>query len=246
MNKKHTAMILAAGKGTRLKNLTAARPKALLEINGITLLERAINQVLAAGVSTIIVNVHHFAEQVIQFLNQPKFSALDLYISDESNELLDTGGGLLKARDYFIDSQSVLIHNVDIISDLNIASIIKDFEDDEAMAWLLTQKRTSNRQLLFDPLDQLCGWKDKRTESYKWVDKPTKDYQEFSFSGIHLLKPALLAGLPVRKTSIIDLYLNLAMHQQIRSKPIKTGFWFDLGKKSQIEQIEQFFKQRET
>jgi len=245
MKQQTIAMILAAGKGTRLEKLTATKPKALLEINGITLLERVINQLIAAGISEAVINVHHFADQIKAFLAKADFKAIRLQISDESDQLMDTGGGILKAAVYFQDYKAVLIHNVDILSDLNLQLILEEFNKSEAMAWLLTQERESSRKLLFDQHNRLCGWKDLRKGQYKWVDQPSSDYNECSFSGIHLFKPALFAGCPIEQASIIDLYLRLARNFTIESKPIKTNYWFDLGKKSQIEAINHFFQLQE-
>lgn len=246
MKQQTIAMILAAGKGTRLENYTESKPKALLEINGKTLLERVIIQLINAGFSEIVINVHHFAEQIIEFLEKPDFKQIKIRVSDESEQLMDTGGGILKARAYFKGYESVLIHNVDILSDLNLPLIVDQFNKSEAMAWLLTQERESTRKLLFDRQNQLCGWKDMRSEHYKWVKQPCVDYTELAFSGIHLFKPELFARYPLHKAGIIDLYLDLARQNRIESKPIKTSYWFDLGKKSQLEEINRFFQQQES
>jgi len=245
MKQQTIAMILAAGKGTRLEKLTTTKPKALLEINGKTLLERVINQLIAAGISEAVINVHHFADQIKTFLAKTDFKAIRIHISDESNQLMDTGGGILKAAGYFQNYKTVLIHNVDILSDLNLQLIIEEFNKSEAKAWLLTQERESSRKLLFDRHNQLCGWKDLRNGQYKWVGQPRSDYNERSFSGIHLFKPALFAECPIEQASIIDLYLSLARNFTIESKPIQTNYWFDLGKKSQIEAINHFFQLQE-
>lgn len=245
MKQQTIAMILAAGKGTRLENYTTTKPKALLKINGKTLLERVISQLITAGISEAVINVHHFADQIIEFLAKADFKEIRIHISDESSELMDTGGGILKAQEYFQNFKSVLIHNVDILSDLNLPLIIDQFNKAEAMAWLLTQERDSSRKLLFDQRNQLCGWKDQRNKQYKWVNQPCADYRERSFSGIHLFKPALFAGCQLEQVSIIDLYLNLAREFTIESKSIQTGYWFDLGKKSQIKEISRFFQLQE-
>jgi len=246
MKQQTIAMILAAGKGTRLENFTLTKPKALLEINGKTLLERVINQLITAGVSNIVINVHHFADQIIEFLNKADFKEIHIHISDESGQIMDTGGGILKAREYFQNFNTVLIHNVDILSDLNLPLILEEFNKSNAKAWLLTQERESSRKLLFDHHNQLCGWKDLRNKQYKWVNQPCNAYHEHAFSGIHLFKPALFAVCPLEQVSIIDLYLSMAREFTIESKPIKTNYWFDLGKKSQIEEINRFFQLQEA
>ncbi|MDY0078922.1 MAG: NTP transferase domain-containing protein [Bacteroidales bacterium] len=246
MKQQSIGMILAAGKGTRLEKLTATKPKALLEINGITLLERVINQLIAAGISEAVINVHHFADQIKAFLAKADFKAIRLQISDESDQLMDTGGGILQAGKYFQGFDAVLIHNVDVLSDLNLQLILEEFQKAPAMAWLLTQERASSRKLLFDTHNQLCGWKNLTNNQFKWVEAAKSDYKEQAFSGIHLFKPQLFEHVPIQKVSVIDLYLNLARQFSIASKPIKTNYWFDLGKKNQVEEIDLFFQQQEA
>lgn len=246
MKQQNIAMILAAGKGTRLENFTAKKPKALLEINGKTLLERVISQIITAGFSDIVINVHHFADQIIEYIEQADFKGIRIAISDESQQLMDTGGGILQAQPYFQNYNAVLIHNVDILSDLNLPLIMQAFNKSDAMAWLLSQERQSSRKLLFDQSNQLCGWKDERSNEFKWVEEPQPNYISLAFSGIHLFKPALFAACPVKPVSIIDLYLSMARQFRIESKPIITNYWFDLGKKSQLEEINHFFQLQEA
>ena len=164
-----TAMILAAGLGTRLKSLTHDKPKALVELNGKPLLQHCIENLTDNGFHHIVINVHHFGEQIIDFVEHHNFDA-DIQISDERKQLLDTGGGIIKATPLFKDSKAVLVHNVDIISNVNFADLNQQFLDSEDDAWLLTQNRETNRKFLFNTENQLIGWTNKAEQQFKWVD----------------------------------------------------------------------------
>ena len=242
-----TAMILAAGLGTRLKALTQDRPKALVELNGKPLLQYCIEDLIANGFHHIVINVHHFGEQIIDFVGHHHFDA-EIEISDERDLLMDTGGGIVKASPLFKNSKVVLVHNVDIISDVNLGELSQQFLASGDDAWLLTQDRDTNRKLLFDNENQLVGWMNKAEGQFKWVNPEkigpstlrqaqgsgTCDYQEMAFSGLHLFRSDLFAEFEVKRSSVIDLYLNLAKTNRIISKPIQPDYWFDLGKPEQI------------
>lgn len=232
----NTAMILAAGLGTRLKELTHDKPKALVEINGKTMLQRTIETLIANGFERIVINVHHFGNQIIDFARTHQFNA-EILISDEQQQLMDTGGGIVQATPFFTDTEAVLIHNVDIISDVNLKSQYQDFILSGNDAWLLTQDRETARKLLFNAENQLIGWKNKTSGQYKWVNNVTENYKERAFSGMHIFKPSLFADFEKKPVSVIDLYLNLARYKQIISKEIQTNLWFDLGKIEQLEEI---------
>ena len=232
----NTAMILAAGLGTRLKELTYDKPKALVEINGKTLLQRTIDTLIANGFERIVINVHHFGNQIIDFVRTHQFDA-EILISDEQQQLMDTGGGIVQATPFFTDTEAVLIHNVDIISNVNLKSQYQDFILSGNDAWLLTQDRETARKLLFNAENQLIGWKNKTSGQYKWVNNVTENYKERAFSGMHIFKPSLFADFEKKPVSVIDLYLNLARYKQIISKEIQANLWFDLGKIEQLEEI---------
>lgn len=240
MNRKErTAMILAAGLGTRLKEMTKDKPKALVTLNGKTLLEITINTLIDNGFHHIVINVHHFADQMIDFIKVNRFDA-DIDISDERDLLMDTGGGLVTASRFFTDSDLVLIHNVDIISDLNLKSLCVEFEKSDDSAWLLTQPRESSRKLLFDSDSHLIGWTNKSENAFKWVDSPISQFNELSFSGMHIIRPDLFANFDMVPASVIDMYLELAKTNSIRSRIINPGYWFDLGKPEQLKSAESF------
>lgn len=235
-----TAMILAAGLGTRLKELTKDKPKALVEVAGKTLLERNIENLLNHGFDTIIVNIHHFGNQIIDFVEKHHYNA-NIYISDERGLLMDTGGGIVQALPYFHDNQAVLVHNVDILSDVDLHSYYDDFIHSGDDAWLLTQDRDTTRKLLFNSDDLLVGWRNLKDEQFKWVNRIRKDYKELAFNGMHIFKPSIFEGYPLQRYSIIDLYLELAKQRTIRSKEIRPGFWFDIGKIEDFGKIHSFF-----
>lgn len=235
-----TAMILAAGLGTRLKELTHDRPKALVEVAGKTLLERNIENLQDFGFNTIVVNIHHFGDQVIRFLDTHDFKA-DIFVSDERGALMDTGGGIVQALPFFHDTFAVLVHNVDILSDVDLGRCYDEFLASDDDAWLLTQDRDTSRKLLFDGQDLLVGWRNLKDGTYKWVDGVKDQYRELAFNGMHLFKPSLFAGLTWQRYSIIDLYLQLAQNHRVRSHEIHPGFWFDIGKAEDFQKINSFF-----
>jgi len=235
MNHDTTAMILAAGLGTRLKELTQDKPKAMVPLNGKPLLQHCIENLIANGFHHIVINVHHFGEQIIDFVESHRFDA-DIGISDERDLLMDTGGGIVKATPLFKDSKAVLVHNVDIISNVNLGEMCQQFIDSKDDAWLLTQDRETNRKLLFDEENLLVGWTNKAEQQFKWVHaQGPLSYQEMAFSGLHFFRNDLFAEFEVKRSSVIDLYLYLAKTNRILSKPIQPDYWFDLGKPEQLE-----------
>ena len=247
-----TAMILAAGLGTRLRSLTHDKPKALVELNGKPLLQHCIENLTDNGFHHIVINVHHFSEQIIDFVEHHNFDA-DIQISDERKQLLDTGGGIIKATPLFKDSKAVLVHNVDIISNVNFAYINRQFLDSEDDAWLLTQNRETNRKLLFNAENQLIGWTNKAEGQFKWVKDEKSgvstgstllDYYEQAFCGLHFFRSDLFAEFECKPQSVIDLYLQLAKSKRIISKPIQPDYWFDLGKPEQLTAAENFLNEK--
>lgn len=234
-----TAMILAAGLGTRLGVLTQDKPKALVELNGKPLLQHCIENLIANGFHHIVINVHHFGEQIINFVGSHHFDA-DIEISDERELLMDTGGGIVKATPLFRNSKAVLVHNVDIISNVNLSEMCQQFLDSEDDAWLLTQNRETNRKLLFRDDHQLIGWRNKADGNFKWVYDSFGQYQEMAFCGLHFFRCDLFAEFECKPQSVIDLYLKLAKQYRIISKPIQPDYWFDLGKPEQLKVAENY------
>ena len=231
-------MILAAGLGTRLKEKTQDRPKALVEIAGKPLLQHNIENLVKQGFDTIVINIHHFGEQIIQFVETHDFAA-NIYISDERGTLMDTGGGIVQALPFFHNSTAVLVHNVDILSDLDLMEHYHRFLQSDDDAWLLTQDRDTSRKLLFDEKELLVGWRNLNDGSFKWVDGEKNTYKELAFNGMHLFKPNIFSSFPLQRYSIIDLYLQIAKTQKVRSVEIHPGFWFDIGKREDFDRIHQ-------
>ncbi|MBU1012749.1 MAG: nucleotidyltransferase family protein [Bacteroidetes bacterium] len=227
-------MIFAAGLGTRLMPLTANKPKALIEYKGKTLLQHAIEKLTEAGIDDIIVNVHHFADQIIKFVTKHNFDA-EITISDERDALLDTGGGLKKAA-WFFDKSPFLAYNVDIISNIKIDELIKVHSASKAIATLAVKERESSRKLMFDENFRLCGWANLCTNK-NIVTMESAIVHEYAFSGIQILDPEIFKYMPAkRKFSVIELYLNLASTKIISGYLDQQDFWLDLGRPEHLNQ----------
>jgi len=258
MDPSMKAMILAAGLGTRLRPLTDTRPKALVELAGRTLLEITLTRLRTIGVNEVIVNVHHFAEQVIAYLKSHKNFGMRLEISRE-DVLLDTGGGLKKAAWFFLEDasrldESFLLHNVDVISNIDFARMFQFHNENHALATLAVQSRNSSRPLLFNNDLQLCGRRidnkntvissearnlSSTTSRDARAMKPTSALlQPLAFSGIHILSPRLLPLLTEEGVfSIIPSYLRLAAQgQKILAFRSDQYYWRDLGRPSDLAQ----------
>lgn len=240
-----TAMILAAGLGTRLKELTLDRPKALVEVAGKPLLQHVAENLISQGFDKIVINIHHFGDQVIRFLNKHPLEA-EILVSDERGLLMDTGGGIVQALPFFHDTDAVLVHNVDILSDVPLHDHYDRFLTSDDDAWLLTQDRHTTRKLLFDQQGLLIGWTNLNDGQYKWVDASFKEYKELAFSGMHIFRPQLFADYPWQRYSIIDLYLEQARHHKIRSVEIRPDYWFDIGKIEDFQNINTTIQQLNT
>ena len=225
-------MILAAGLGTRLGALTANRPKALVELNGTPLLALIIQRLQHFGFDEIIINVHHFAEQIIQYLQAHNNFGLRISISDERETLLDTGGGIKKAQWFFNDRQPFLVHNVDIISNIDLKALYQYHLDTQAMATLACKKRSSSRYFLFNQQLRLCGWENNKTGEQKIVVPVLADeVQRMAFSGIHVINPELLQQIEQTGAfSIIDAYLQLAPANFINCFDVDNADIVDVGK----------------
>lgn len=239
------AMIFAAGLGTRLGSFTKDRPKALVELNGTPLLELAMEQLSNVGVDRLVVNVHHFGDQVIDFLRGHHCFGMDVCISDERNMLLDTGGGLKKAQDLFIPNAPVLIYNVDILSDMNLTTLLATHEHSGALATMAVRQRESSRYLLFDDQQQLCGWRNIKTGEVKIARSHYHKAKQFAFNGIHVVSPQIFSLIDEEGAfSIIDMYLRLAKENTIMSYNDDSLLWMDLGKPQQLAEAERVIKKR--
>ncbi len=223
-------MIFAAGLGTRLYPLTADRPKALVEIQGITLLERAIQKLIAAGIKDIVVNVHHFSEQIVTFLASHQFNAR-IFISDESKHLLDTAGGLKYAESLLKDADHILLYNVDILSDINLEKMVDFHCKEEALATLAVRDRKTSRYFVFDKTSmQLCGWRHLGTGE-ETISRPVNNPIMLGFSGIHVVNKTLFNLIPAgEKISLTPLYISWASQHKIVGFDHTQDQWCDVGK----------------
>ncbi len=232
-------MILAAGMGTRLKPLTNNKPKALLELGGRTLLEIQIRKLLQAGIKEIIINVHHFADQIEQCLNENHSFGAQVTISNERRQLLDTGGGIRKASWFFKDCAFFLVHNVDVITDLDLADFINSARQKNSEGLLAIRKRKSVRQLLFNEELQLKGWQNLEEGKSVLVDAGSQleNFQAYAFSGIHLIRSSLASKFPESPHSIIRTYLQLSSEHQIHGYDHTPTHWWDIGKYKELEEL---------
>ena len=234
------AMILAAGLGTRLKPITDELPKALVEVNGKTLLEIAIRNLIENDFRRIVINVHHFAEKVKDFINNNTFAA-DIFISDESDLLLDTGGGIKHAKKFF-DNSPILVHNVDIISNLNLKEFYQYHISDDSVASLVVSNRKSNRYLLFNEADILCGWQDVNKDE-KIIVREDSKLNQLAFNGIHILNPHLIDSFPDEKVfSVIKAYLKIAGTEDIHAYVSNDIKWIDVGKVDSLQKASQLIR----
>ena len=235
------AMVFAAGLGTRLKDETSLKPKALVEVGGKPLLFHAIEKLKKSGIAEIVINVHHFADQVIQYVNSTDFG-IKIHISDERDLLLDTGGGLKKAARFFSGDDSVLIYNVDILSNIDLNQIKKQHLETGALATLTVRKRATQRYLKFSD-KQLAGWINKKTGETK-ISLPELfvNAEEMAFSGIHIVQPEIFRLMPENERfSIIDLYLELAKTRKIMAFYDDSDLWIDVGKPEELEAARKIF-----
>ena len=238
------AMVLAAGLGTRLRPLTNDRPKALVEIGGRTLLELTLAHLALSGVRDVIINVHHFADLVIQYLKANNNFGMQVEISREEL-LLDTGGGLKKASWFFLQApdrvdEPFILHNVDVVSTIDFHRLLDFHNENRALATLAVQERESSRYLLFDDQGELCGRRIGRDQEPELV-RSSPELQTLAFSGIHVISPRLLTDMTEEGVfSIIATYLRLAgQGEKILAFRADEYYWRDLGKVDDLHQAEQ-------
>jgi NDP-sugar pyrophosphorylase family protein len=243
------AMILAAGLGTRLRPLTDTRPKALVDVAGRTLLEITLSRLRSFGVSEVIVNVHHFADKVVEYLKANKNFGMRIEVSRE-DVLLDTGGGLKKAAWFFLEDptrldEPFLLHNVDVISTIDLARMLQFHKEHRALATLAVQTRETSRYLLFDDHLRLCGRGAGRDQKPEIV-RPSDQMQPLAFSGIHMISPRLLPMLTEEGIfSIIPSYLRLAAQgENILAFRADDYYWRDLGRPADLSQATQDLQQK--
>ena len=236
------AMILAAGLGTRLKPFTDKHPKALAIVNGKTILQRNIEYLASFGIREVIVNVHHFADQIIDLIKANNGFGSVITFSDETREVLETGGGIKKAAWFFEkDEAPFIVMNVDILTDMNLEQMMLQHKKSNSLATLAVSSRITSRYFLFDKMDHLCGWKNENTGEQK-ISRASKNYIQKAFSGIQVLSPKFFDLIKMEgKFSMVDVYLDLAKTQDIMAFDHSESKFIDVGKPESILKAEQFF-----
>ncbi len=238
------AMIFAAGMGTRLRPLTDNTPKALVPVAGKPMLERVILHLKENGFTDITVNIHHLGDQIIDFLHARDNFGITMHISDERARLLDTGGGIRKARPFLDGDEPFLVHNVDILTDADPVALYRQHVNGRAAATLLIDKRESSRSLFFDPSLHLCGWMNKRTgESAPQGFNPADGTMtQWAFQGIHVISPTLFHYMDDARWSgefsIIPFYLSICRQVPIAGCPFQGSRWFDIGRPETLAKAE--------
>lgn len=233
------AMIFAAGLGTRLKPITNDRPKALAEIHGVPILEIVIRRLKNYGFKDIIINVHHFPDKVIEFLNSKNNFDINIQISHEHDLLLDTGGGLKKAAWFFDDHKPFLVHNVDTLTNLDLEDYYNFHLRNKALATLLVRHRNGSRFFLFDKNKRLSGWENIHTQEIKIARTNSEPWEQIAFSCLHVIDPAIFNLLTEDGCfSIIDTYLRLAGTHKIMGYVDDNSYWLDIGTPEKLARAE--------
>lgn len=224
------AMILAAGLGTRLGELTAGRPKALVEWEGVPILERVIRKLISQGFNEVVINVHHFAEMIMDFVTKNRQFGIRIEFSHEKEALLDTGGGIARASG-FLREEPFLVHNVDIHSDIDLRKLYKAHLENGSIATLAVKERVTSRSLLMDSEGLLKGWRDNQTGETILMDKKEKALIPIAFSAIYVLNPEIFDLFPKEERfPIMPFFLELARTRDIRLYRHDRDEWMDLGK----------------
>lgn len=238
-------MIFAAGLGTRLKPLTDNTPKALVSVGGRPLLEHTILKLKAAGFDEIIINIHHFGEQIIEFVKLKNDFGVKIIFSDERDQLRDTGGAIKKAGAFFDENEPVLIHNVDILSDIDMADVYNQHIQNKALATLVVSERETLRYLLFDENNHLQGWMNEATNEVKSPHQHFNpaEFKKLAFSGVHVISSTIVEEMkqwPI-KFSIIDFYLAICKSHTIQSFDATGCSMVDVGKLDALKTAEKLF-----
>lgn len=238
------AMILAAGLGTRLKPWTDHHPKALALVNGKSLLQRNVEYLQQFGIREVLVNVHHFADQIITAIQLNKGWGSDITISDETEEVLETGGGLKKAAWYFSGEESFVVMNADILTNLKLDIMIAKHQQDKPLATLAISERNTSRYFLFNELGYLKGWRNVNTGEEKPVEISLRiaNLKQMAFSGIHVIQSSLLPLIQREgKFSMVDVYLDLCNEHIISGYDHTGAVLVDVGKPESILKAEKIF-----
>ncbi|MFW5832194.1 MAG: nucleotidyltransferase family protein [Prolixibacteraceae bacterium] len=236
------AMIFAAGLGTRLQEATQNKPKALVDIGGKTLLQRAIEKLKNEGISEVVVNVHHYPVLMKEFIENNYFG-IPVKISDETNDLLETGGGLKKAAPLLKGKEPVILYNVDVLTNLRLSEVVQQHKNSNALVTLVVRDRKTQRYFKFDRNKRLVGWINKKTGERKIsIPENFEQAERMAFSGIHVLQPEAFKLFPDEKRfSLTDWYLNLAKNHLIKGFYDDSEFWMDVGKPNELAEARKMF-----
>ncbi len=236
------ALIFAAGLGTRLQEVTKNIPKALVEVDGKPMLWHAVQKLTSIGVKRIVVNVHHYAENIEEYINQLQIDGVEILISNEKDELLETGGGLLKAAPLFIKEEPIILYNADVITGADLNEMVHFHNEHGGVATLMVKKRETSRYFLFDEKMRLSGWENVKTKEHIFT-RPSDKLYSYAFSGIHIVNPEILTMLgEVRKFSITPGYLEISDKQSIFGWKDWDEYWFDIGTPEKLSYVNDFFK----
>jgi len=234
------AMIFAAGLGTRFKPWTDKHPKALAVVNGKSLLQRNVEYLQQYGIKDVVVNIHHFANQIVDAIEKAAGWGSNVIISDESDEVLETGGGLLKAKN-LLQGESFLTLNVDILTDVNLKSFISYHQQQGADITLGVANRTTSRYLLFNEDNRLCGWRNISTGAER-ISLHADNYIQKAYSGLALFEPTIFDAVKqTGKFSLIDVYLSLASTHKIIGYDHSESRVLDVGKPESVALAESMF-----
>ena len=240
----NTALLFAAGLGTRLKPFTNEHPKALAQVNGKTLLQRNIQYLQSFGINKVVVNVHHFANQIIDIVKENNGWGSDILISDETDEVLETGGGLVKAIPLFGDAENIVVMNVDILTNLNIEQMFQQHINTNALATLAVTNRNTSRYFVFNKKNKLCGWMNTKTNELKGIDFFDESiHTQLAFSGIHIINKKLFSLIKQQgKFSMVDVYLDLMKTNDIMAFNHWQDKFIDVGKPESVAIAEDLFQ----
>jgi NDP-sugar pyrophosphorylase family protein len=233
------AMIFAAGMGTRLGDITRDNPKALVEINGKSVLERAVENLTGQGFDDIIVNIHHYADKVENSISQLRNKGYRITISDERSHLLETGGGLQKAG-WFFGKEPFLVYNSDVITDFDLLELYNHHKKEKGIATLAVIEREDSRCFLIDGCNTLAGWKNSMTGEKVISRQSSEKLTEAAFCGIHVMDPKIFRFMRPGVYSLTSLYLVLAGKERINAYYYRNGYWIDIGNIDDLRSAEEY------
>ncbi|WP_175620194.1 nucleotidyltransferase family protein [Chryseobacterium schmidteae] len=235
------ALIFAAGKGTRLKPFTDHHPKALAKVNGVPLLERNLKYLKGFGITDFVINIHHFGDQIVTFLKENDNFGCKIEVSDESNELLETGGGLIFAKEFLNHGEDFLIMNADILTKINIDDFVRYHKEIKDFATLAVSDRESSRKLLFNDDLVLRGWLNVQTGEQRLAEF-NKGFKPLAFSGVHCINPVIFDKIKRKgKFSVMEEYLDL-MHTEKIHGFVHDSILIDVGRPESVIEAEKYFK----